>query len=482
MFRREGTGLPQDDGGRASVLPGSPTVPDRAAAPPRIEPFPSQGDASHAETQPFGDWDFDPPADATQPKAGLDDHDPLAGTALGQYRICELAGKGSMGRVYRAEHLGLNRFCAVKVLDPGLVRKEPLLRDRFWAEARAAAHIVHPNVVTIYNVGSDRGYHFIEMEYVPGGTSLRELMIREGPLDPYLASKLVRQVTLGLQAAHAAGLIHRDVKPANVLLNTMRHAKLADFGLVHRATEADRLGMALAGTPTHMAPELFKGAPATVRSDVYALGVMFYYLVTARLPFASDKISRLIRLHLNAQVPDVRAVVPDVPIPIVNVIERCLAKRPEDRYETCQELSNELEVLERRSRATEDLVREALRGLDCFAQGGREALRIIFRLPQDRLQEVYVESGIGPANERLLSLFSVCGPASPDHFEYALRLNDKLTFGSLCVRTVHGTPMLVMNRTFLRDHVSATDVREALLEISKHSDRIEQLLTNADLY
>jgi serine/threonine-protein kinase len=406
----------------------------------------------------------------------------LVGETLGQYRLNALVGKGSMGQVYRAEHLGLHRTCAIKVLHPGLVIREPQVRERFWAEARAVANLLHPHVVTIHNLGCERGYHFIEMEYVSGGVSLRELIVREGPLDTVRAAELVRQVALALQAAHAAGLVHCDVKPANVLLNDHGLAKLADFGLVRRVSELEQAGVPVAGTPTYMAPELFEGVPASHRSDLYAVGVMLYYLLSARLPFTSDQISRLVQRHRQEPVPDVRLIVPTVPPGVTPILERCLAKRPEDRYESAAELADDVELVIARTRDTESLVRESLEGLDCFVQGARDNFRVHFRLPGNRLQEVYVEVEENAGGERLLSVFSVCGAADPRHFEFALRLNDRLTYGSLSVRNVQGRAMFVMNRTFSRDHVCSADVRAAMLEIAARSDRVEHQLTDADLY
>ncbi|GAC1471488.1 MAG: hypothetical protein NVSMB9_17730 [Isosphaeraceae bacterium] len=387
-----------------------------------------------------------------------------------------------MGRVYRAVHLGLHRPCAIKVMNPGLVAKQPQIHERFWAEARAVAHLLHPHVVTIHNLGSDRGFHFIEMEYVPGGVSLRETVINEGPLDTVRASTLVRQVVLALEAAHQSGLVHRDVKPANVLISAEGNAKLADFGLVRRISELERAGVPVAGTPTYMAPELFEGVPASHRSDLYAVGVMYYYLLSARLPYASDQISQLISRHRFDMVPEIRKVMPTVPEEVSSIIDRCLAKQPEDRFHSATELAEELRMVIYHLRDTESLVRESVEGLDCFIQGGRDQFRLIFQLPGDRLQEVYAEVAQGPGGERLLSVFSACGPADAKHYEFALRLNDKLSYGSLSVRNVHGQPMFVMNRTFSRDHVCAADIRAAMLEIARRSDSVEEQLTNADVY
>jgi serine/threonine-protein kinase len=408
--------------------------------------------------------------------------DHLLGETIGQYRLNQMVGRGSMGRVYRAEHLGLHRPCAIKVMDPDLVARQPQIRERFWAEARAVANLVHPHVVTIHNLGSDRGFHFIEMEYVAGGVSLRESIIRDGAFDPVRASTLVRQVVLALGAAHRSGLVHRDVKPANVLLNTDGHAKLADFGLVRRISELEKAGVPVAGTPTYMAPELFEGVPASHRSDFYAVGVMYFYLLSARLPFASDQISQIVARHQHDPIPDVRKFDANIPESVTAILNRCMAKRPADRYDDADELADDLQAVVFQLRDTDSLIRESVEGLDCFVQGGHERYRVLVKLPNERLQEVYVEVTQGPGGERLLSVFSVCAPANPRHFEFALRLNDRLSFGSLSVRNVNGEPMFVMNRTFPRDHVSSCEIRASVVEVARRSDRVEQQLTNADVY
>lgn len=413
---------------------------------------------------------------------GFPEVDDLANQMLGQYRLGEVAGRGSMARVYRAEHLGLGRPCAIKVMSPGLISRQPHIRERFWAEARAVAKLVHPHVVTIHNLGADRGYHFIEMEYVPRGVSLKESIVREGAFEAVHASRLVRQVVLALGAAHESGLIHRDVKPANVLLTAEGDAKLADFGLVRHLSELELAGAPLAGTPTFMAPELFAGVPASPRSDFYAVGIMYYYLLSARLPFASDQIANLVRLHREEPVPDIRNIVPHVSDRVAAILERCLAKQAADRYQSAEELAEDLQLAVYHLRDTESLIRESIEGLDCFVQGGRDHYRILFQLPGDRLQEVYLELTLGKNDERLFSVFSVCGPAHPSHYEFALKLNAKLTYGSLSIRDVHGQPMFVMTRTFARDRVCAVDIRAALLEIARRADRVEQQLTDSDLY
>src|SRR5262249_39446949 len=263
---------------------------------------------------------------------GFPEVDDLENQTLGQYRLGTVIGRGSMGRVYRAEHLGLCRPCAIKVMNPGLVARQPQVHEEFWAEARVVANLVHPHVVTIHNLGNDRGYHYIEMEYVPGGLSLKESLAREGPFDSFRAATLVRQVVLALAAAHRSGLVHRDVKPSNVLLANSDHAKLTDFGLVRHLSELELAGGPVAGTPTFMAPELFEGVPASHRSDIYAVGVMYYALLSGQLPFHSKRLAHLINLHRTAPVPDLHALLPEVPRSVAAIVTRCLAKRPEERY------------------------------------------------------------------------------------------------------------------------------------------------------
>ena len=296
-----------------------------------------------------------------------------------------------------------------------------------------------------------------------------------------MTSKLARPVVLALEAAHCAGLVHRDVKPANVLLTPRGQVKLTDFGLAYQLLGPAR--ERLAGTPTFMAPELFRGASASPKSDIYAVGVMLYYLASGRLPFAASTIRALIRLHQEQPVPDIRAIVEAIPVRLAEIVGRCLAKDPADRFSSGLELADELRVVIHQLRDTESLIRDSLRGLDCFVQGSRDTFRII--LPQhrgERLQEVIVEVNEGKNEERFLSVFSVCGPAEPSHYASALALNGRLTYGSLSIRHVLGAPMFVMSRTFPRDRVRASEIRDAILEIARRSDQIEQQLTQLDQY
>ncbi len=419
-----------------------------------------------------------------RPADGVE-HDCLGGRIggrLGAYRIERLLGRGSMACVYKARHIELERDCALKIMDSGLVSRQPDIHEQFRAEARAVANLLHPHVVTIYNLGSADDHHFIEMEYVPGGRTLRDTLVHDGPLDPFRAATLTRQVVLALGAAHASGLVHRDIKPANVLLTSQGDAKLADFGLVRRLDELAHGGAPLAGTPTFMAPELFQGTPAGPASDLYAVGVLLFHCLSGRLPLVADNVGQLIQLHRTQPVPDIREVAPRVPDGLAEILARCLAKAPGDRYTSASELADALHELLRRLRDIESLVRESVEGLDCFIQGHRDTFRLIVSLPDDRLQEVIVEASEETGQDPVLSVFSVCGPADPAYFQYALRLNAQLTYGSISVHDVLGSPMFVMSRTFARDTVRPEDLRGAIVEIARRSDRIEKKLTRMDQY
>lgn len=404
------------------------------------------------------------------------------GSSLGSYQIERLLGRGSMACVYKARHLGLDRDCALKIMDSSLDTRQAGLREQFWAEARAAANLMHPNVVTVHNVGSADGHHFIEMEYVHGGRTLRDILVHEGPLDAAKAATLARQVTLALGAAHNSGLVHRDIKPANVLLTERGAAKLADFGLVRRLDDLARGGAPLAGTPTFMAPELFEGVPASPRSDFYAVGVLLFYCLSGRLPLVSDSVGQLIQLHRTQPIPDIRSLVPGVPEALALIVARALARDPDERFESADEMADALQGVILRIREVEALVRESVEGLNCFIQGHRNTFRIIVPLPSNRLQEVVVEATEAPNGDPILTVFSVCAPADPAYFQYALRLNSQLTYGSISVHDVLGSPMFVMSRTFSLDTVHADDLRGAIVEIARRSDGIEKQLTRMDQY
>jgi serine/threonine protein kinase len=214
-----------------------------------------------------------------------DEEDTLLGRELQVYRCQSLLGAGGMGRVYLALHTGLHRQCALKILSPRLIADDEDYVRHFQQEGRATAAIVHPNIVTVHAIGESDGLHFIEMEFVTG-RSLQQAIDDQRRLSPLRATTMAAHIAEGLSVAHRTDIVHRDLKPDNILLTQHRIPKIADFGLAKRiATRANDDDERLAGTPNFMAPELFNGQPATPASDVYALGVSYFLMLTGRVPF-----------------------------------------------------------------------------------------------------------------------------------------------------------------------------------------------------
>jgi streptogramin lyase len=260
------------------------------------------------------------------------------GGVFAGHRIEAVAGRGGMGVVYRATQLDLDRTVALKVIAPALLADDGV-RRRFVRESRVAASLEHPNVIPIHYAGESDGIAYIVMRYVEGD-DLRRLTRREGPLPPVRAAELVAQVAAALDAAHAAGLVHRDVKPANVLVAPGDHAYLTDFGLTKRALSAGaETGTGrLVGTIDYVAPEQIRGERVDARADVYALGCLLFFLLTGRVPFPRDGQEAKLWAHLHLPPPAVSAEAPGVPPALDGVISRALAKEPEGRYPSAGDL------------------------------------------------------------------------------------------------------------------------------------------------
>jgi serine/threonine-protein kinase len=272
--------------------------------------------------------------------------DPRLGTELAGYRIEGLLGRGGMGVVYLAEDLRLKRRVALKLLSPELAVDEAF-RERFLAESELAASIDHPNIVPIYEAGELDGLLFIAMRYVEGADLKARL--REGPLPPEEAVGLLGQVASALDAAHARGLVHRDVKPSNVLLDPgagyegQDHAYLADFGLTKRLSEetgALEDGQVV-GTIDYVAPEQITGEPVDGRADVYSLGCLLHECLTGTPPFPRQFDVAVLFAHLEDDPPPATDRRPELPEPIDQVIATALAKGPGERYPSCRALVTE---------------------------------------------------------------------------------------------------------------------------------------------
>jgi serine/threonine protein kinase len=264
--------------------------------------------------------------------------DPHLGKVLAGYRIEERIGRGGMGLVYRAEHLNLRRRAAIKIIAPELAETSGF-HERFNREARIAAALQHPNIVTVYDAGEDDGLLYIAMQYIEG-SDLSSVLRGQGRLRPYRALDVCRQVAAALDVAHAQGLIHRDVKPANVLIEG-RTAFLTDFGLTKRIegtqTNLTKAGDVV-GTIHYVAPEQIEGGRVDARTDIYSLGCLVYHCLTGELPFARDTDVAVIYAHLSEEPPRITSVRPELPGGLDAVIAKALEKAPERRFQTCADL------------------------------------------------------------------------------------------------------------------------------------------------
>ncbi len=263
---------------------------------------------------------------------------------IGSYRVLEEVAIGGHATVYRVWDTRTSRTMALKVLHPHLSR-DPAYLNRFEREANMTSSVHHPNIVRIFEVGKVKDSHFISMEYLP--MTLHHLLRGQVQLPIHRAMDIAHQVCLGLDAAAQQGIVHRDIKPQNVLLGTEGTVKITDFGIA-RAQELatmTRTGLVM-GTPHYMAPEQARGEAPDVRSDIYSVGVLLYQMLAGRVPFEGDNPWEVIRQHVEEPPASVRAFHSEVPEELAAVVERCLRKNPADRFEAPLELAEAIESLE----------------------------------------------------------------------------------------------------------------------------------------
>jgi serine/threonine-protein kinase len=280
----------------------------------------------------------------------------MIGTVLsGRYRLEAKLGSGGMSTVYLGRDQTLDREVAVKVMHREMSEQADQL-ERFRQEARAVAKLSHPNVVAVIDAGEDGGYPYIVFEYVEGET-LKQRIAREGALDPQEAIAYAIEIARGLSVAHARNMVHRDIKPQNVLIDSEGRAKLTDFG-ISRQLEQDGMtatGRVL-GTTDYVAPEQAMGRAVDQRSDVYSLGVVLYEMLVGQVPFQADSQVGVAMKHVNEELPDVQRRRPEVSAAVALVVERATAKDPGERYqhvgEMIDDLSTALEVEAARAGST----------------------------------------------------------------------------------------------------------------------------------
>ncbi len=273
--------------------------------------------------------------------------DMFIGKKVGQCQIVKKLGEGGMGVVYKGRHTTLNRDVAVKMLSPALMGE--MHKKRFLREARAAAKLEHPNIVQVYDAGEFEGYNYIVMQFIDGA-SLGDKLAKGGKFEQLAAVRIIKDAARALAEAHKNGMIHRDIKPDNIMMTGDGEVKVADFGLVKSADVEKDLGISrsmLMGTPHYMAPEQFEGVAPDPRVDIYALGITLFEMVTGKKPFDGKTAFKIMEAHLRKEPPRPETIVKDIHPELSRVILKALEKEPDKRYQSAEELIEDLEKVER---------------------------------------------------------------------------------------------------------------------------------------
>ena len=331
----------------APVPPPGPAADLTAPGPPPVRPAALPGRVSSAPTPPKPSSQISPShaAAATfsddSPRAG----DDLVGKTVGGCRLEAEIGRGAMGTVYRATHLALQKTVALKVLNPARFYDERQV-EQFFAEARSAAAIDHHNIVGVHDVGQENGLCYIVMQYIEGG-SVADRLKKRKRLEIEDAIRIGIQAARGLGVAHLKGIVHRDIKPANLMLTESGEVKIADFGLAYRAEEEANMagGPEVMGTPSYMSPEQIDGRQVDQRADLYSLGVTLYLLTTGRKPFEGSTPMEVLLKHVSEKLKPPIQYNPEIPQALGQVIERLMAKQPDNRYACASDLIQDLEEI-----------------------------------------------------------------------------------------------------------------------------------------
>lgn len=301
-----------------------------------------------------------------------------------RYEIIGKVGVGGMADVYKAKDITLDRFVAVKVLKQEFCEDMSFV-TKFRTEAQAAASLEHPNIVNIYDVGSENGIYYIVMEYIDGIT-LKEYIQKKGRLTYKETLSIVIQVSRGIQAAHEKGIIHRDIKPQNIIISTDGKVKVTDFGIA-RAASSNTIHSDVMGSVHYASPEQARNGYVSDKSDIYSLGIVMYEMVTGRVPFDGDSTVQIALQHLQDEMITPRTYVPDLPVSLEKIIIKCTQKKPERRYENMDNLLIDL----RRALITpnDDFVT-----IPPVSDG---ATRII---SEDELKQIQEQAGLGSQEEQ----------------------------------------------------------------------------------
>jgi serine/threonine-protein kinase len=264
-------------------------------------------------------------------------------TRIGHYDIVAELGRGGMGVVYKGHEPALNRYVAIKMLAPALAHDDSV-KERFLREARSMAALNDPHIIQIYFIGENEGQPYFAMEFVEG-ESLSTFLKREGRMSPEAAARAIYQTALGLGTAHDKGVVHRDIKPGNLMLNARGHIKIADFGIAYSTTDLSKKLTStgeFVGTPGYLSPEVCTGQPVDIRSDIFSLGIVFFELLTGRMPFTDESPLGLMLEVVRAEIPDVRTLNGEVDAGLQAILKKMTEKDPAARYQSCHELASDL--------------------------------------------------------------------------------------------------------------------------------------------
>lgn len=328
----------------------------------------------------------------------------LIGRQLGDYRVLSRLGRGGMAQVYLAEQLSLSRLVALKILKPELATDQTYI-NRFRNEARAAAALVHSNIVQIFEVGEVEGWYYIAQEYV-AGMNLSQYLRRNGPVSSLMAVNVMTQIAAALKKARAFGVVHRDIKPENIMLSTDGEVKVADFGLARlkmdkQRTDLTQIGVTM-GTPLYMSPEQIEGGDVDHRADLYSFGVTCYHMLTGRPPFRGENPISVAIQHAKELAAPIENTRPDLTRPLIEIVNRLMAKRPADRFQDAGE------------------VLEALSGVevDASAANWQELLKQLRHSNPGAASDVSLTDGQLAATRRLEVLMR--GPRLADRIRFAM--------------------------------------------------------------
>jgi eukaryotic-like serine/threonine-protein kinase len=310
--------------------------------------MPSQRPADEPRQNPSR-VETQPPAEGTESAGDSVEPAEISIKTLGEFRIIRPLGRGGMAQVYLAEQTSLHRQVAIKVLRPELLTDKTIVK-RFEQEAKAAAGLIHPNIVQVYAFGQQEGIHYIAQEYVQG-MNLRQFLNRKGPPEFLIAYHIMRQVASALAVAGDAGIVHRDIKPENILITRKGEAKVTDFGLAQLAESEQKVHLTQVGvtmgTPLYMSPEQINGDTVDHRSDIYSFGVTCYRMLSGRPPFRGETSLTLAMQHLTKTPEPLGTLRADLPPVMGEIVHKMMARQPADRYQHAREITQDLKRVAR---------------------------------------------------------------------------------------------------------------------------------------